>query len=102
SAHQAGVVTGSDGKFHPEDPVTREQMVTMFMRALGSNAAIEVLAGWFADDELISDWAREHVYRAYSLGLIQGAGGNLFLPDQHSTRGDLSVFIYRYVKSTLQ
>lgn len=66
-ARQAGVVTGYENgsnNFGPNDPITREQLVTMFYRyardvakvdTSASTDGVSKVAGW----DQVSDWARD-------------------------------------------
>lgn len=102
AASKAGYVQGDGGKFRPNDPVTREQMVTMLMRAIepssepgtgdGSNA--ERLLSSYSDAGRISGWAKESVAAAVENGLIQGAGDKLS-PQGKTTRAQAAAVIYR-------
>jgi len=76
--------------FGPNDPVTREQLVTMFWRAEGSpKASLDVLAG-FSDADQISPWAEEAFAWAVRTGLIQGKPGNLLDPQGTTSRAQLA------------
>ncbi len=70
AAYEAGIVEGYDGRFRPNETVTREQMAAILSRALrlptaGSAAAIK-------DLDRVAEWAREDVLAVTSAGLISG------------------------------
>ena len=101
AAAQAGIVEGDSGLFHPEEPLTREQMTTMLIRALhlGGQAAglkEQELAQWLAFDDVqeLSPWAKANAALAVKLGLIEG-NGNKLMPAQQSTRAQAAAVIYR-------
>ncbi|MBE6991179.1 MAG: hypothetical protein E7430_01190 [Ruminococcaceae bacterium] len=52
-----GILTGSNGYFMPEEPVTRERAMTALVKAFGT-ITDEDGATSYSDDALISDWAR--------------------------------------------
>ncbi len=52
-----GILTGSNGYFMPEEPVTRERAMTALVKAFGTITDDEGATS-YSDDELISDWAR--------------------------------------------
>ncbi len=84
-AYGLGITGGvAEGRFAPDEVITREQVATMLTRAL--KAALPGLdtsnasAARFADDTYISDWAKESVYYMASKGIINGVGNNMFAP----------------------
>lgn len=94
-AANLGLTSGiGDGKFGPNQLVTREQIATMLVRALKvvrpdadySSAG----SAKFTDDNLIEDWAREGVYYCAKSGIIKGIQNNdgtfRFDPDGNSSR----------------
>ena len=84
--------------FSPNDLLTREQMATMLTRVLKK----AYISGWtlkedsaytlnftqpakFADDALISGYARESVYFMFANDIVGGTGNNNFSPKASST-----------------
>ncbi len=97
-AASLGIVTGYDGKFDPNGLITREQMATMIVRALkyvepNGNYVAEHQS--FADQEQISEWAKEAVAISASKELVKGLGNGLFGPQEKATRAQAAVIIYR-------
>ena len=90
-----GITTGySDQQFGPDDLVTREQMcvfMVRFLNFMGYDLSDYAPGAAFADDASISDWARESVYLAKAIGLIEGVGGNTFAPKDSATRASVAV-----------
>ena len=98
-AYNIGVINGmTDTTFAPNERLTREQMATLLTRVL----KVAYIPGWslavdaqralvfdmpapFADDALISDYARESVYFMFASGIVTGTGGNNFSPRTEST-----------------
>ena len=80
-----------DGKFYPNDTVTREEFVKIIVEAfdlLDKNATAD-----FTD--VASDrWSYNHIAAAFSAGIIAGDGNN-FNPSNKMTRQDMAVVIYR-------
>ncbi len=75
TAARYGLVNGAGGRFRPGDPVTREEMAAMIVRALGLEKDAAARAGSapsFADGAQVSGWARGYVAVARERGLIQG------------------------------
>jgi len=92
AAYEAGIVSGrSADAFAPNATITREEMAVIIVKAyahksgeaLGASAA----AG-FADSEAISTWAQAAVDNAVELGLLQGRGDNLFVPQGVANRAE--------------
>ena len=97
-AYNAGITTGvSADKFDPDALLNREQAATMLTRVFKKTA----IPGWtlqtdadftlsfkkqpaFADDDDISDWARESVYFMAANEIIMGMGANKFAPKNTS------------------
>ncbi|WP_214630911.1 family 10 glycosylhydrolase [Paenibacillus agaridevorans] len=94
-AVEAGIVKGySDGSFRPNAKISRVEMVTMIVNALGfaDNSKATTV---FADDAEIPAWARAAVAAAVENGLVQGVGGNKFAPNQTATRAESVVVLLR-------
>ena len=95
-AYSLGIVGGvGGGRFAPEENLTREQAVTMLGRvyelaetgAVGTGAALDHGAAQaFADDGMISAYARDYIYFFVGCGVIDGVGGNCFEPAGAMTR----------------
>ncbi len=93
-AYFLGITTGTTAKtFSPENNITREQMAAMLTRTYKK----AVLQGWtlekdseypldysgvepFADDSIISLYAKESVYFMAKWNIIQGVDNNYFAP----------------------
>ena len=100
-AADQGIVRGtSETTFSPTDPVTREQMCTLFVRLL-DYAKYTVPAGSglnFVDSASISDYAKTTVQNAVALGLIKGietADGMAFCPADSATRAQVATVFLR-------
>ena len=96
AAHEAGIISGvTDTAFHPDAPITREQMAAVAYRAhlyVGGEEA-EGDADGFTDADSISPWATEYVNAAQELGLIQGHNSGAFDPQGHATRAQSSQLV---------
>lgn len=104
TASKNGLVQGSQGKFNPNEVLTREQMMTMLIRAINEEEKAMQLsedelnnAIGFSDSEEISAWARSYVALAVEYGLVEGANGRV-QPTQSSTRAMAAVVIYRLLE----
>jgi uncharacterized protein YjdB/chitodextrinase len=100
-AYEAGIVTGmSATTFDPNGLITREQMVTMTMKAywsINANTAADSSVT-FTDASQISTWASPSVKEAAALELIRGRADGLFVPKGISTRAEAAQVIYELLK----
>lgn len=94
-AVQAGIVVGyNDGSFRPNTQITRAEMAVMIARALQLELNANALPG-FADDEAIPQWAKGAVEAIRKLGIVDGRGGNRFVPNETATRAEATVMLLR-------
>ncbi|KAA0966896.1 hypothetical protein FQ087_11975 [Sporosarcina sp. ANT_H38] len=108
AASRAGIIIVNDGKFRPNQPITRQQMATMIVRAIEYKDA-SVLEGVtnkvaFADAKDITAYAKTSVDLATGLGIIGGKvvnGKNVFEPKANATRAHASKMVY-YMLEKLQ
>jgi len=108
AAGRAGIIKVTDGKFRPNQPITRQQMATMIIRAIEYKDA-SVLEGVkndviFADAKDITAYAKTSVDLAAGLGIVNGKevkGKDVFEPKANATRAHASKMVY-YMLETLQ
>lgn len=94
-AWQEGLVTGyEDGRFGPDDLVTREQLAVIMWHTLGE--PLSQVAAPFADKGDIARWSIDAVEWAYWVGLISGKPGNLFDPTGTATRAEGATVLMNY------
>ncbi len=85
-AYNLGITNGITATtFAPQDFLTREQASTMLARAYQSAYSLEGLPAYekpqaFADDDLISSWAKDSVYFMAAKGVITGISPTHFAP----------------------
>jgi hypothetical protein len=97
-AIKLGLVKGSDGKFMPNAPLTREQMVTMIFRALQvdpSNLADEKLLEPYKDHSKVGDWAQSAFAYAIKHDIIKGNPNSQLKPKDFTIRAQASVVFVR-------
>lgn len=101
-ADSAGVVTGyGNGKFGPNDPITREQMAAMLWRYAGSPKANGSLSS-FADGAQTSSWAQPAMIWAVEQGLIAGVGNDRLKPGGQATRAQAATILMRFAQDVAQ
>lgn len=94
-----GVVEGySDGRFGPEDPITREQMAAIlyrYARHKGYGTGARVSLSGYSDAGEVSPYALEAMQWARAEGLITGTDANLLLPGGGATRAQAAAILMR-------
>ena len=96
-AYKEGIALGDDsGRFYPEEPITRQDMVTILYRALGAEETGDIS---FTDSESISDYAKAAVGYFASNGIVNGLGDGNFGPQNFATRAQTAVIIYRIINN---
>jgi hypothetical protein len=97
-AHSAGIASGyGDGRFGPNDNVTREQLAVFLWRYAqykGMELAEGILGG-FEDSGSVSSWARDGMEHAVGAGLITGTSEGLLKPGGVANRAQLAVILCR-------
>ena len=83
----------SDGEFHPSDPITRAEFVSIAVRftheVLGARHVTEFT------DVPESHWAHNDIVTAASYGWIHGYGDGRFQPDRQISRAEVVVLTNR-------
>lgn len=91
-----GIISGySEKRFGPDDPVTREQMAVMTVKAAKLSLGGQVS---FADAGDIPDWAKDFVTAAVQKGLMKGYPGNTFRPGDKATRAEAVTVVVNALK----
>lgn len=97
-AYNNGVTTGTgDGKFSPDTPCTRGQIVQFLYKLYGK--------GEKATPSAFSDVTEDKYYYdavnwAVAHGITTGTGNGKFSPDKHCSRGQAVTFLMRTVNET--
>ena len=99
SLYLAGITYGdSNGLFHPNNHISREEATVMLIRLLEKSDAKPVYVTekiLFNDAPDISSWAISSIEKATSLGLIKGNDNNNFMPENDLTRAEACVLTER-------
>ena len=97
-AMEKGIIAGySDGLFHGDDPVTREQLATI----LWAYAGAPVITGStldYADKDAIHEYALNAMLWAKAEGIIGGKPGNLADPQGTATRAEIATIFSNFIK----
>lgn len=98
AAAKAGIAKGgTDGKFNPNSPVTRED-TAVFVDRITNVESVAAVSPCFSDWNEISDYAKPSVFRLYKKGVINGISGTVYSPKSNLTRAQAAVMLYRIVK----
>lgn len=94
-AWQEGIISGyEDGRFGPDDPITREQMAAIFWQAQGKQLSQK--AAPFSDLKDVSSWAVNAVEWVWYVGLMSGKEGNIFDYAGYTTRAEGATILRAY------
>ncbi len=108
TATGAGLLRGyPDGTFKPNQPITREEMAVILVRAARlqgrtvtvTPTEVNAILGAFTDRKSVSAWAGHEFAQAVSLRLIRGLPVNLLAPHGQTTRAEGSVMLYRLLQT---
>jgi len=103
SAYGAGLIKGSsDKEFKPNDPIKRQEIVSIMIRAWAMKGDLSTLR-WedpeFLDFDTIDAYAQDAVKASVELGLIKGyvvPNGKEFRPQKAMTRAEASSVLHRF------
>lgn len=105
-AYEYGLINGyGDGKFGPDDTITREQAMVMIARAMDI-AGIETEMGSveestillaFSDRETVSAWARRSAAECIRAGVVLGRTTTAIAPSDNVSRAEVAAMIRRFL-----
>ncbi|WP_233147101.1 S-layer homology domain-containing protein [Paenibacillus selenitireducens] len=96
-ASELGLIQGHEGKFRPQDPITREEAAVILlkmMESMNKKASTSTSDTAFTDMKSVSDWATDAVNHLKSVGVINGKDDNRFDPRGAVTRAEIAKMIY--------
>lgn len=101
AAYEKGIMqgTGKD-RFSPNQALTRAQAVTVMIQTLGFEnlAPIQQYSTGFRDDRQIPLWAKDAVYMAQELGLVQGTSEGYFQPNKVLTKAEAAAMLTNFIQ----
>jgi len=92
-----GIVNGmEDGKYHPDEKVTREQFARLLVTALGMESAAKAGAGHVSfKDVAPSRWSAGYISVAAGQGLIKGYPDGTFKPEKEVSYAEAITMLVR-------
>ncbi|QJD85700.1 S-layer homology domain-containing protein [Cohnella herbarum] len=105
-AKEYGIINGyEDGTFRPADTITREEAMSLVIRAMELSGVettvnttdIEVTLSKLAGNEEISVWAKPAVASAVKIGIVNGSDAGL-KPASEMTRAETAVIVQQMLK----
>ncbi len=100
SAQRLGIVQGSNGRFRPDQPITRQSAMTMICRAIQAagqtlpEADTSVLSN-YADGSRVSAHARASVAALIEMGAVRGNSASRLNPGASISRAEMAVILHR-------
>lgn len=105
-AVQNGIVSGyGDGRFGPNDKITREQMALMtdnFIKFIAMKPDVVKAKAQFTDQAHISSWSAAAVARVQQYGIINGNPDGTFAPKATATRAQAATILKGYLEGLLK
>lgn len=106
-AQGKGIVEGyGNGKFGPEDPITREQMAVIlcnYAKYKGIDVTVDENTNFLSFNDFwdISEWAKPAMMWAIDREIIVGSNNNLN-PQGNAERSQIATIIWRYCESIIK
>ena len=99
-AAEKSIVGGyGNGKFGPDDTVTREQVATILYRYAqykGYNTSARADLASYADSDQVSDYAVEALTWANGAGIVNGKGDSMLDPLGKASRAEIATMFMRF------
>ena len=103
-AAETGLITGyGDGRFGPDDPVTREQLAVIlrpYAKMQGADVTKQADLSGFRDAGAVSGWAAEALSWAVAEGLIGGVAPDTLAPAGQASRAQVAAILMRLLDKT--
>ena len=101
TVHEMGIAIGRGyGHFHPDEVLSRQEAYVLALRMLGlsnlGHAPTPITP--FVDDHAIGDWARQDIYAAARIGLIQADEDGMLHPNQYMHKAEAAALINRLIE----
>lgn len=94
----AGVIKGKDGKFAPQDKISRAEFLTL-LHGLESIDTPKVNSEIKFSDVNKAEWYSSKIEWAVALGIAAGYNDGTFRPNASVTRAEAAVFVKRFMSA---
>lgn len=100
SATEKGLITGDEnGSFNPDGKISRQDICVILSRVMDRiGHPDEAYDEIFTDNDEISDYAKNAVYRLHSVNVISGMGDGTFAPKNDATRAQTAKMLMSFLK----
>ena len=103
-AQSKGIITGyDDGRFAPNDPLTREQLALIlynYAQSKGYDTSAKADLSKYVDGSSTSAWAQTAMTWAVGEGLLSGRGLNMLYPTGTATRAEVAQIMMNFCENT--
>ncbi|PYG87809.1 putative repeat protein (TIGR02543 family) [Ruminiclostridium sufflavum DSM 19573] len=108
-ASEYGLISGyGNGKFGPNDKITREQAMTVIAKAMKITGLkvefkigeVENILMAFGDAKQASHWAKECMAACVKAGIVSGRNGHTIVPEGYITRAETAVIVRNLLKKS--
>lgn len=100
AAFSSGLAVGkTDGKFHIDEPIERQEAIVILLRALGlEHLGLDPTPITpFVDDKYIENWAKREIYAANRIGIVAGDEDGKFKPKTYISKAEAAAIINRLI-----
>lgn len=100
AVYESGIMEGvGKNYFAPEQFLTKAQAATVLVRTLGFEdlAPLYNYSTGFKDDGDIPSWAKDHVYVAKELGLVNGTPDGYLQPNKAVTKAEAATMLVNFI-----
>jgi len=108
-ACEYGIIYGyGDGKFGPDDSITREQAMAIIARAMEitglkvelADGEADRLLGGFTDAGSAAEYAKANIAACVKAGIVSGRSEKLIAPKDNITRAEVAVIVQKLLRNS--
>ena len=108
-AYEYDIISGyGNGKFRPDDKITREQAMTMIARAMKitgletgmADGEADKLLTSFTDANSAAEYAKANIASCVKAGIVSGRSGKLIVPKGNISRAEVAAIVHRLLQNS--
>jgi len=108
-AYEYDILSGyGNGKFRPDDKITREQAMTMIARAMKitgletgmADGEADKLLTSFTDANSAAEYAKANIASCVKAGIVSGRSGKLIVPKGNISRAEVAAIVHRLLQNS--